>query len=324
MSNVTAMVVNTPHGMLQAELSKIETPRTKEIRLYTCACGLNFADLLQIKGEYQERITPPFVPGMEICGIVDAVGPGVDTFKTGDRVACVPGHGGLATHTIVPASLCVSVPAALSDVEVAGFQIAYGTSHLALSRRARLCRGETIVVLGAAGGVGLTAVEIAHLMGARVIAVARGPDKLKIARAAGADVTLDSTDSDLKDQLKAAGPIHVVYDAVGGHIGEAALSAIAPEGRYLVIGFASGDVPKLRPNHLLVKNVDVMGFYWGGYTKFNPDALRDSMRVLFGWAAEGRIKPHISHVLPLARAQEGLELLRTRKATGKVVITTQA
>lgn len=316
-----SMVINTPHGMLQAELTKNETPRAKEIRLHTSACGLNFADLLQIKGQYQEKITPPFVPGMEICGIVDAVGPDVTTFKRGDRVACVPGQGGLATHAIVPASICVPVPDAISDVEAAGFQIAYGTSHLALSRRARLKVGETIVVLGAAGGVGLTAVEIAHLMGARVIAVARGSNKLEIARAAGADVTIDSTETNLKKQLKAAGPIHVVYDAVGGVAGEAALSALAPEGRYLVIGFASGDIPKLRPNHLLVKNVDVMGFYWGGYTKFNPEALRDSMRILFDWAVKGCIKPHISHVLPLERAQEGLDLLRTRSATGKVVIT---
>ena len=221
----------------------------------------------------------------------------------------------------MPAEICVSVPDTLSDEQAAGFQIAYGSSHLALTRRARLQAGETLVVLGAAGGVGLTAVEIAHEMGARVIAVARGAEKLEIARAAGADVTIDSNTDDLKDRLKAAGPVHVVYDAVGGAMGEAAFSALAPEGRYLVIGFASGDIPKLRLNHALVKNIDLMGFYWGAYAKFDPVALRDSMTELFDWAAEGRITPHVSHVLPLARAQDGLDLLRNRQATGKVVIT---
>jgi NADPH2:quinone reductase len=323
MSEAKSMV-NIINGPLCAELSKIETPGYGEIRLHTSACGLNFADLLQIKGQYQEKVAPPFVPGMEVCGRVDAVGEGVEGLNEGDRVACVPGRGGLSTHTIVPASLCIPVPDALSDVHAAGFQIAYGTSHLALTRRARLQAGETVLVLGAAGGVGLTAVEIAHVMGARVIAVARGAQKLETARAAGADVLINAQADDLKDQLNAAGPVHVVYDAVGGALGEAAFSTLVPEGRYMVIGFASGDLPRLKLNHLLVKNIDVMGFYWGGYTKLNPDALRDSMRTLLDWAVDGRITPHISHVLPLDQAQDGLELLRTRKATGKIVITTQA
>jgi NADPH2:quinone reductase len=285
------------------------------------ACGLNFADLLQIKGQYQERIAPPFVPGMEICGVVDAIGDGVDGLEIGQRVVCVPGHGGLATHTNVAASICTPVPDALSDAQAAGFQIAYGTSHLALERRARLQKGECVVVLGAAGGVGLTAVEIAHVMGAKVIAVARGAHKLEIARKAGADVLIDADVPDLKQQLRKAGPVHVVYDAVGGALGEAALGALEPEGRFLVIGFASGDIPQVKLNHLLVKNIDVSGFYWGGYTKFNHAALRDSMRTLLDWAAEGRITPHVSHELPLDQAEDGLELLRSRKATGKVVIT---
>lgn len=321
MGDVTSLVVKSLGGPLSVKLSKIETPGHGEIRLHTVACGLNFADLLQIKGQYQERIDPPFVPGMEICGRVDAIGTGVDEFKKGDRVACVPGHGGLSTQTIVPAHLCISVPDALSDVQAAGFQIAYGSSHLALTRRARLQSGETVLVLGAAGGVGLTAVEIAHVVGARVIAVARGAQKLDIARAAGADVLIDASAPDVKDQLKAAGPVHVVYDAVGGALGEAAFSTLVPEGRYLVIGFASGDHPKLKLNHLLVKNIDVIGFYWGGYSRFNSQALRDSIRTLLDWAEIGQITPHISHVLPLDQAEHGLDLLRTRKATGKVVIT---
>lgn len=321
MIHVKAMVVKTLGGSLHPETFTLDAPKSDEICLQIRACGLNFADLLQIKGQYQERIAPPFVPGMEVCGTVEAVGESVDRFEIGQRVVCVPGHGGLATHINVADSLCTAVPDALSDAQAAGFQIAYGTSHLALARRARLQKGECVVVLGAAGGVGLTAVEVAHLMGARVIAVARGAQKLEIARAAGADVLIDAAEPDLKGRLKAEGPVHVVYDAVGGALGDAALSALAPEGRFLVIGFASGDIPQVKLNHLLVKNIDVIGFYWGGYTKFDPAALRDSMATLLDWAAEGRISPHVSHVLPLAQAEDGLELLRSRKATGKVVIT---
>ncbi|MEO9826226.1 MAG: NADPH:quinone oxidoreductase family protein [Paracoccaceae bacterium] len=324
MSDRKSMSVSALSAPLTALSTPLQAPGPDTIRLYTLACGLNFADLLQIKGEYQESVGFPFVPGMEVCGVVDALGANVEIFEVGDRVACVPGHGGLATHVTVPAARCVRVPDALSDAQAAGFQIAYGSSHLALTRRARLKAGETVVVLGAAGGVGLTAVEIAHVMGANVIAVARGAEKLEIARKAGANVTLDATSADLKDQLKAAGPVHVVYDAVGGALGEAAFSALVPEGRYLAIGFASGDIPKLRLNHALVKNIDVIGFYWGAYAKFNQDALRDSMAELLDWAATGRITPHISHVLPLEKAQDGLELLRSRKATGKVVITPNA
>ncbi|NNE89187.1 MAG: NADPH:quinone oxidoreductase family protein [Silicimonas sp.] len=321
MTQVKAMVVSDLGAKLVVQESRRSPLNEGEIRLRVLACGLNFADLLLIKGQYQERIAPPFVPGMEICGLVEALGASVDGLKVGQRVACVPGHGGLATHLNVAGSICIPVPDALSNTQAAGFQIAYGTSHMALARRARLQAGETVVVLGAAGGVGLTAVEIAHLMGARVIAVARGATKLDVARAAGADVTIDASDPDLKGRLKAQGPVHVVYDAVGGAMGEAALSALSPEGRFLAIGFASGDIPQVRLNHLLVKNIDVIGFYWGGYTRFNPAALRDSMTTLLGWVAEGRITPHVSHVLPLEQAEDGLELLRSRKATGKVVIT---
>lgn len=321
MSAVKAMVVNSLGGPLELETLPLAPPESNEICLKIRACGLNFADLLQIEGKYQERIAPPFVPGMEVCGTIETVGPAVKGFEVGQRVVCVPGHGGLATHLNVTAALCTPVPDTLNDIQAAGFQIAYGTSHMALVRRARLQAGETVLVLGAAGGVGLTAVEIAHAMGARVIAVARGARKLEIARAAGADVLIDASEPDLKHRFKSEGPVHVVYDAVGGDLGEAALSSLAPEGRFLAIGFASGDIPQVKLNHMLVKNIDVIGFYWGGYTKFNPDALRDSMETLLDWAAEGRITPHVSHVLPLEQAEEGLELLRSRKATGKVVIT---
>ncbi len=285
------------------------------------ACGLNFADLLMIKGSYQETPARPFVPGMEVCGEIIAVGQEVSGFSVGDRIVAFCGSGGLAEEAVVSAARCRKVPPSMPDAVAAGFQIAYGTSHLALTRRARLQAGETLVVLGAAGGVGLTAVEIGHAMGARVIAVARGAEKQKIAREAGADETLDAGTEDLRGALKALGSADVVYDAVGGALGEAALRAMKPEGRFLAIGFASGDVPVAKLNHLLVKNVDVIGLYWGGYLKFAPNVLTDSLGELMEWHADGRIRPHVSHILPFEQALEGLDLLKTRQATGKVVIT---
>lgn len=300
---------------------QVATLSPDNVYVKVSACGLNFADLLMIEGQYQDTPPLPFVPGLEVCGEILSVGANVSHLRPGDRIAAFCGAGGLAETVHVAADRCRPVPPGMPNEIAAGFQIAYGTSHLALTRRARLQSGETLVVLGAAGGVGLTAVEIGHAMGARVIAVARGPEKLKIARAAGADDTIDSEVDDLKGVLRAAGGVDVVYDAVGGAMGEAALGALRPEGRFLAIGFASGTVPKTKLNHMLVKNIDVIGVYWGGYMQFNPRALTDSLSVLMDWYTEGRIHPHISHVLPFAQVPEALELLRTRKATGKVVVT---
>lgn len=284
------------------------------------ACGLNFADLLLAKGTYQDTPPLPFTPGLELCGIVEKAGPGVTLPRVGARVALVAGQGGLAEYGVFDAALCLPVADTMSDAVAAGFQIAYGTAHLALSRRARLRAGETLVVLGAAGGVGLTAVEIGHALGARVIAVARGADKRALAAAAGADATLDAG-CDLKAELRALGGADVIYDPVGGDAWRPALSALRPEGRYLAIGFASGDVPQVPANLLLVKNIDLIGFYWGGYRRFAPAALADSMATLMRLHAEGRLRPHVSHVLPLAEAMTGFDLLRERRATGKVVVT---
>lgn len=285
------------------------------------ACGLNFADLLMIEGKYQDTPPVPFVPGLEICGEIISVGACVDDFRPGDRIAAFCGAGGLAETVNVAAKRCRRIPREMPDEVASGFQIAYGTSHLALTRRARLQATETLVVLGAAGGVGLTAVEIGHAMGARVIAVARGEEKCAIARAAGADEALDAGIDDLKGALKALGGVDIVYDAVGGALGEAALGALRPEGRFLAIGFASGSVPNPKLNHLLVKNIDVIGFYWGGYMHFGSKALTDSVSELIDWYSEGRIHPHISHILPFEQVPEALALLRNRRATGKVVVT---
>jgi NADPH:quinone reductase len=296
-------------------------PGQGQIGVRIAACGLNFADLLMLKGQYQDTPAAPFTLGMEVAGTVEALGPGVTGLAIGTPVAVFCGHGGLAEYGCFDASRAVPLPAAMPMTEAAGFPIAYGTSHLALDHRARLQPGENLLVLGAAGGVGLTAVEIGKLMGATVIACARGSDKLGAARAAGADHLIDAATDDIRTTVKALGGADVVYDPVGGAQWQAAFRACNPEARLLPIGFASGEVPQIPANHLLVKNLSVLGVYWGGYMKFRPDVLTDSLRTLLGWYAAGRLKPHVSHVLPLDRVEEGLELLRSRAATGKVVIT---
>ena len=298
----------------------LDEPDRGQVLVRISACGLNFADLLMIEGKYQDTPALPFVPGLEVCGHIESVGEGVDRWAKGQRIAAFCGHGGLADRAVIDAARCFPVPDGMPDEVAAGFPIAYGTSHLALTRRARLAPGETLAVLGAAGGVGLTAVEIGKAAGARVIAVAGGEAKLAVAKAAGADVLIDAATPDLRAALKDAGPIDVVYDAVGGDMGEAAMRALAPEGRFLAIGFASGKVPVAKLNHLLVKNIDVIGFYWGGYLRFRPDALTESLGKLTAMWEVGRIKPHVSHVLPFDEVEAGLELLRSRTATGKVVI----
>lgn len=303
-------------------LTEVDTPTPKpgDVLLQIEACGLNFADLLMAKGTYQDTPPPPFTLGMEVCGTVLATGEGVTTPAIGTRVAVFGGQGGLAEQGVFPAALCRAVPEGMTAPQAAGFQVAYGTSHLALTRRAHLQHGETLLVLGAAGGVGLTAVEIGKAMGATVIAVARGAEKCAIARAAGADHTIDAAE-DITARVKDLGGADVVYDPVGGDAFKAAVKATNREGRILVIGFASGDLPDIRANHILVKNISIIGFYWGGYLKFNPTALTDSMGELLDWYAQGRLRPHVSHVLPLDAATDALELLRSRKSTGKVVVT---
>lgn len=296
-------------------------PGPGDVQIEVRACGLNFADLLMIQGRYQEKPALPATLGMEVAGVVAKVGRDVDGLAPGMRVAAVPGSGGLAEICLAPAKRCVLLPEAMSFTDAAAFQIAYGTSHVALDERARMRPGETLVVLGAAGGVGLTAVEIGRRMGARVIAVARGADKLAVAEAAGAEITIDSDEGGLEDRLKALGGVDVVYDAVGDPMATAALRSLRPGGRFLVIGFAAGEVPVFKANYLLVKNITVHGLYWGGYLTFDPAVLTGSLTRLLGWYADGGLRPHVSHVLPLDQALDGLELLKARASTGKVVIT---
>lgn len=303
-------------------LSRGSAPTAENGRLLVRmrASALNFADLLKANGQYQEPAEPPFVPGLEGAGeVIEA--PSGSGFAVGDRVA-VAWAGTMAEIVAVPAGACHRIPDSMSMEQAAGFQIAYGTSDLALAGRGGLRSGETLVVLGAAGGVGLTAVEIGHAMGARVIGVARGADRLQTVRAAGADEVIDSAACpDLKAVLRGMGGVDVVYDAVGGEAGTAAFGALRRGGRFLVIGFAGGHPPALPLNHALVKNIAIHGFYWGGYRELDPQALRDSIDRLFALFSEGRLHPVAGLTLPLERLAEGYELLRSRRAVGKIVIT---
>ena len=296
-------------------------PGAGEVLLKIHAVGMNFGDTLLIQGTYQEKPELPFTLGMEICGTVEALGEGVDGLSPGQRVAVYAGFGGLAEYGCFEAAKCVPVPESMASTEAAAFLIAYGTSHVALDYKAGLREGERLLVLGAAGGIGLTAVELGKLMGAEVVACARGADKLAVAKAAGADHLIDSESGDIRAEVKALGGADVVYDPVGGEQFRAALRACNPEARLIPLGFASGEVPQIPANILLVKNVTAIGHYWGGYLRFAPGLLAESLDALLGWYRAGRIRPHVGHVLPLERAAEAMDLLRHRQATGKVVVT---
>jgi NADPH2:quinone reductase len=303
-------------------MNTVDQPEAKAgevlVRIHTC--GLNFGDLLIMKGTYQEKPTLPATIGMEICGTITALGDGVTHLKVGQKIGAYCGFGGLADYAAIKADLCVALPDDMDTSDAAAFLIAYGTSQVALDYKARLQPGERLLVLGASGGVGLTAVELGKLMGAEVIACARGADKLAICKQAGADHLIDSETDDIREIVKSLGGADVVYDPIGGDQFKAALRACNPEARILPLGFASGEVPQIPANILLVKNLTVMGFYWGGYTRVNPRVLTDSFATLIDWYEAGKIKPHISATYALEDANEALELLRTRKATGKVVV----
>lgn len=314
--------VVSDHGSAPAVQDVPEpTPGPGQVRVRIHACGLNFADLLMAKGTYQDTPALPFTLGMEVAGVVETHGDGVTSPAIGTRVAVFEGSGGLAEAGVFDAARCVTIPDSMPFEEAAGFIVAYGTSHLALTDRAHLRQGERLLVLGAAGGVGLTAVELGAAMGAEVIAVARGAEKLAVAKAAGATHALDSEKVDLRAEVKALGGADVVYDAVGGDGFKAAMRATNPGGRLVVIGFASGEIPQIPANHLLVKNIDVIGFYWGGYLRWAPERLAKSLGELMAMYEAGQLNPHIGARRPLEQAGDALEILRTRKVAGKVVVT---
>ena len=295
------------------------------VRVDVHAAGINFADLLIVQGQYQERPALPFSPGFEIAGVVSELGPGVAGIALGARVIGLMEHGAYAEQAVLRADAIVPIPEQMDFVTAAGFPVAYGTSHIALAARARLKPGETLLVLGAAGGVGLTAVEIGKALGARVIAAARGEQKLAVAEAHGADHLIDYGKEELRPRLKeltaGRGP-EVIYDPVGGDLFEQSLRGIAWEGRLVVIGFASGRIPQVAASLALVKNCDIIGMYWGSYRVRRPEQVRRSFETLLAWYTEGKLRPHVSHRFDLAEAARAMTLLGERNATGKVVLTT--
>lgn len=316
-----AMRIHQLGQPMQLDTISAPVPGPGEVLLDVHACGVNFADTLIVDGKYQEKPPLPFSPGMEMSGVIHAVGPDVSTFVVGQRVASFSGTGGFSQQTCVDVTKCVPIPDQMSDEQAAGFLVAYGTAHVALAHRAALAADETLLVLGASGGIGMTAIELGKIMGATVIAIARGAEKLKVCADAGADHLIDSETADIRAAVKALGGADVIYDPVGGAQFDAAFRAINPGGRILPLGFASGDIPQIPANILLVKNLTVHGVYWGGYPKLAPNVLRDSFTELFDWFVQGKLHPHISHVLPLDQAGAALDLLRNRKATGKVVVS---
>ncbi len=322
-----AVLCNEWGGPEKLLLKDMPSPAIREgaVRIAVHAAGINFADLLLISGQYQEKPAFPFTPGMELAGVVTEVGAGVKDLKAGDRVMALIGVGAYAEEVIAPADRVYRIPDAMDFPSAAGFPVAYGTSHGAFDWRAHLQPGEWALVLGAAGGVGLTAVEIAKAMGAKVIAAAGSQEKLRLAKQHGADHLIDYSREDIRERVKAitgGRGADVVYDPVGGDAFDASLRSIAWGGRILIIGFAGGRIPQIPANILLVKNIDVIGFYWGSYQSRKPDLLRQGYAQLFRWFEEGKLKPHVSQTFDLANAAGALDSLRQRKSTGKVVLTT--
>lgn len=311
-----------PDTLVVEELPDV-IPGPGQVAIDVKAAGVNFPDVLIIQNKYQFKPELPFTPGSELAGLVRAVGEGVTQVKPGDRVIAFVGHGAFAQQVLVPVAGIMPMPPGMDFDTAAAITLTYGTSHHAVVDRAQLKAGETMLVLGAAGGVGLAAIEIGKALGARVIAAASSDEKLEICKAHGADATINYSTEDLREAIKAAtggkGP-DVIYDPVGGIYAEAAVRSLAWRGRYLVIGFANGEIPKLPWNLLLLKGSSLVGVFWGEFAKREPKANAAAMRELMGWLAEGKIKPHISGRYALADTPKALNDLAARKVTGKVVI----
>jgi NADPH2:quinone reductase len=295
----------------------------KEVVVKVAACGLNFPDTLIIQGLYQFKPELPFTPGSDIAGIVKEVGEGVTHLKVGDSVFGFVAHGGLAEEVIVPGNACFPKPPQMDFPVAASFMMAYGTSYHALKDRAKLMEGETLLVMGASGGVGLAAVELGKLMGAKVIAAASSDEKLALCKEYGADELINYTKQDLKSKIKELTEgkgVDVIYDPVGGDFSEQALRGIAWNGRFLVVGFAAGNIPKIPLNLPLLKGASIVGVFWGGFAMKYPKENRSNTMTLMQWHAEGNLKPHIHKIVPLEDTKEALEEMMNRKVKGKLVV----
>jgi NADPH2:quinone reductase len=307
-------------------LEEVETPKPQagQVSIAVEACGVNFPDSLIIQGKYQIKPDFPFSPGSEVAGRVLEIGAGVTGFKPGDRVLAGTVWGGYAEQVAVDAAKVSVIPDGMDFVTAAGFLITYGTSIHALKQRAHLQPGENLLVLGASGGVGLSAVQIGKAMGARVIAAASSDEKLAFARDNGADELINYADGNLKDKVKAltgGKGADVIYDPVGGDMFDQAMRCINWQGRLLVVGFASGRIPQLPVNLALVKGCDIVGVFWGAFVDRDPVANAENNAQLFSWFEAGKIRPHVDHTYPLAKAVDALNDVLARKVKGKIVLT---
>jgi NADPH:quinone reductase len=307
-------------------IEEVEDPKPEggQVVIDVEACAVNFPDVLMIQDMYQFKPPLPFSPGAEVAGTVSAIGEGVDTLEVGDRVLASPGWGGLAEKVAVDARSAIEVPDGIDAVHASSFLYAYGTSHYALKDRGQLQPGETLLVLGAAGGVGLAAVDLGTAMGANVIAAASTDDKLEVCRERGATMTINYATEDLKTRIRElTGGVgaDVVYDPVGGPYSEPALRSTAWEGRFLVIGFADGEIPRVPLNLALLKGCSIVGVFWGAFVGRERQRHRENVAELLEWWKEGKLRPHVSMTYPLERASEAIRELADRKAKGKVVVT---
>lgn len=315
-----SMILESLHEPLKMADVALPTYEPEQVFIKVLTIGLNFADTLLMSGKYQEKPRLPFAPGMEVCGFIEKCGEKVLNFKRGQRIVAYVGFGGLAEFISVNQNLCFPVPDSIPDEKAASLMIAYGSTELALNYRAKLQKGETLLVLGASGGVGLSAVQIGKAMGAIVVAVARGKTKCLLAKSKGADAVLDSNKVDLKNEVKLLNQLDVVYDPVGGSQFNDVLSAAPPETRILPIGFASGKIPTVPANILMVKNITLIGFQIGAYKSFKPQTLKACFSRLLNMWSQNTIDPHISHIFSLEHSNQAIDLIKQRQSTGKVVI----
>ncbi len=311
-----------PDSLVVEDLAAL-TAGPGEVVIEVKAAGVNFPDVLIIQGKYQVKPALPFTPGSELAGVVSQVGEGVAHVKVGDQVIAFVAQGAFAQQAVAPAAAVMPMPPGMDFDTAAAITLTYGTSHHAVADRAALKAGETMLVLGAAGGVGLAAIEIGKALGATVIAAASTDEKLAVCREHGADATINYSKEDLREAIKAAtggkGP-DVIYDPVGGEYAEPAFRSIAWRGRYLVVGFANGEIPKLPLNLTLLKGASLVGVFWGEFAKREPKANLTGMRQLLGWLQEGKIRPHISARYALNDTAQALNDMAARKVTGKVII----
>jgi NADPH:quinone reductase len=316
-------------GGLQAlRLEEVDAPSPgpDEILLKVNAVGLNFFDTLVLRDKYQISPPLPFSPGAEVAGTVEALGDGVTEFALGERVVAFIGGNGCRERIVTKAKNAIPIPDGVSDDVAAGIVITYGTALHAFKDRGNLKPGESVAVLGAAGGAGLAAVEIAKLMGGRVIAVASSEDKLALAKAHGADEGVNYSEADLKKKLKELTlptGVNVLYDCVGGDAAEPSLRAMAWEGRYLVLGFASGEIPRIPLNLVLLKGCEIVGVFWTSFVEREPETHRANTAQILEWCKDGKIVPHIHETFPLEDTPKALALIEGRKVAGKVIIHPQ-